>query len=244
MALFRSHSSFLHMMLTRAFGIVLSALLLFGFGIYILLIQPTMERDANAQMNQASAEMEASILQLARGTETILYTLRGDLEHNALSGPQPLDPAQPWPADMTKVADFNSFFLPFIDNNSSISSLHLARQDGAELLVMRDENGRAFNRISQPTATGNRVRQILWDSQQVQFSSKEVSSDYDARNRPWFQDAVNKADQNRPSWTQPYLFYTTGDPGTTVSQQFRTPEGQHYILALDIKLQDISRYTS
>ena len=32
MALFRSHSSFLHMMLTRAFGIVLSALLLFGFG--------------------------------------------------------------------------------------------------------------------------------------------------------------------------------------------------------------------
>ena len=244
MALFRSHSSFLHMMLTRAFGIVLSALLLFGFGIYILLIQPTMERVANAQMNQASAEMEASILQLARGTETILYTLRGVLEHNALSGPQPLDPAQPWPADMTKVADFNSFFLPFIDNNSSISSLHLARQDGAELLVMRDENGRAFNRISQPTATGNRVRQILWDSQQVQFSSKEVSSDYDARNRPWFQDAVNKADQNRPSWTQPYLFYTTGDPGITVSQQFRTPEGQHYILTLDIKLQDISRYTS
>lgn len=73
MALFRSHSSFLHMMLTRAFGIVLSALLLFGFGIYILLIQPTMERVANAQMNQASAEMEASILQLAHGTEAILY---------------------------------------------------------------------------------------------------------------------------------------------------------------------------
>ena len=244
MALFRTHSSFLHMMLTRAFGIVLSALLLFGFGIYILLIQPTMERVADAQLKQASSEMEASILQLAHGTETILYTLRGILERNALSGPQPQDPAQPWPVDMTKVADLNSLFLPFIDNNSSISSLHLARQDGAELLVMRDESGRVFNRISQLTPTGNRVRQILWDSKLEQFSSKEVSSDYDARNRPWFQDVVKNVDQNQLSWTQPYLFYTTGDPGITVSQQFRTPDGQHYILALDIKLQDISRYTS
>ena len=33
-------------------------------------------------------------------------------------------------------------------------------------------------------------------------------------------------------------------PGITVSQQFRTPDGQLYILALDIKLQDISHYTS
>jgi two-component system, sensor histidine kinase and response regulator len=244
MALFRSHSSFLHMMLTRAFGIVLSALLLFGLGIYTLLIQPTMDRVADAQMDEASSEMEASILQLARGTETILYTLRGVLERNALSGDMSHNPAQAWPADMTKVAHLNSFLLPFIDNNSSISSLHLARQDGAELLVMRDESGRVFNRISQPTTTDNRVRHILWDSKLAQFSSKEGPSNYDARNRPWFQDALRSTDPNHLNWTQPYLFYTTGDPGITISQQFRTPDGQYYILALDIKLQDISRHAS
>ena len=73
MALVPSRNSFLHMMLTRAFGIVLSALLLFSLGIYLLLIQPTMERVANAQMQQTSSEMAASIAQLAHGTETILY---------------------------------------------------------------------------------------------------------------------------------------------------------------------------
>ena len=134
--------------------------------------------------------------------------------------------------------------MPFIDNNASISSLHLARQDGSELLVMRDESGRAFNWVSQPSATGNRVQQILWDDALTQFTRQDVHSDYDARTRPWFQQAQHDAGKKQVSWTQPYLFYTTQDPGITVSQQFRTPDGQHYILALDIKLQDISHYTS
>lgn len=110
MALVPSRNSFLHMMLTRAFGIVLSALLLFSLGIYLLLIQPTMERVANAQMQQTSAEMEASIAQLAHGTETILYTLRGVLERNVLSGPQIPDPTRSWPIDTTKIAILNHFF--------------------------------------------------------------------------------------------------------------------------------------
>lgn len=244
MALVPARNSFLRMMLTRAFGIVLSALLLFSLGIYLLLIQPTMERVANAQMQQTSSEMEASIAQLAHGTETILYTLRGVLERNSLSKSPPADSTQPWPADITKIAELNHFFLPFIDNNASISSLHLARQDGSELLVMRDASGRAFNRLSQPSTSGNRVQQLLWDDDLKQFTRQDVDSTYDARSRPWFQQARRDAGKKQVSWTQPYLFYTTQDPGITVSQQFRTPDGQHYILALDIKLQDISHYTS
>ena len=110
MALVPARNSFLRMMLTRAFGIVLSALLLFSLGIYLLLIQPTMERVANAQMQQTSSEMEASIAQLAHGTETILYTLRGVLERNSLSKSPPADSTQPWPADITKLAELNQFF--------------------------------------------------------------------------------------------------------------------------------------
>ena len=112
MALVPARNSFLRMMLTRAFGIVLSALLLFSLGIYLLLIQPTMERVANAQMQQTSSEMEASIAQLAHGTETILYTLRGVLERNSLSKSPPADSTQPWPADITKLAELNQFFCP------------------------------------------------------------------------------------------------------------------------------------
>lgn len=244
MALFRSHSSFLHMMLTRAFGIVLSALLLFGFGIYILLIQPTMERVADAQMNQASSEMEASIQQLARGTETILYTIRGVLEHNVLFAGQDGVNDVAWPAEPQQIAEFNSFFLPFIDNNSSVSSIHIARLDGTELLVMRDDRGQPFNRISHPDGNNNQVQQLTWDSQLKHSTMKDVQSSYDARTRPWFQAASRHTEKNHINWTQPYLFYTTGEPGVTISQQFQTPDSQRYIIALDIKLQDVSHYTS
>lgn len=244
MALFRSHSSFLHMMLTRAFGIVLSALLLFGFGIYILLIQPTMERVADAQMNQASSEMEASIQQLARGTETILYTIRGVLEHNVLFAGQDGVNDVAWPAEPQQIAEFNSFFLPFIDNNSSVSSIHIARLDGTELLVMRDDRGQPFNRISHPDGNNNQVQQLTWDSQLKHSTMKDVQSSYDARTRPWFQAASRHTEKNHINWTQPYLFYTTGEPGVTISQQFQTPDAQRYIIALDIKLQDVSHYTS
>lgn len=143
-------------MLSRAFGIALCALLLFGLGIHLLLIRPTMERMANAQMQQASSEMETSILQLAHGTETILHTIRGVLEHNIMVQSTQDESVGPWLEQPRRIAALNSFFLPFIDNNR-ISSIHLARQDGTEILVQRDEIGRPFNRISHPRAKDSDV---------------------------------------------------------------------------------------
>ena len=244
MALARNRISFLYMMLSRAFGIVLGALLLFGLGINFLLIQPTMSRIADAEMQQASAEMETSILQLAQGTETILDTIRGVLEHNHLSPAGGSDGQQPWPAQQQELAALNSFFLPFIENHNSIFSIHLARLDGAEILVMRDENGHPFNRISRPLATGNEVIHQQWTPDLARATSQRVVSDYDARTRPWFKGAVNVAARRGINWTQPYVFLATGEPGVTVSQQFRAIDGQNYILAIDIRLTDLSQYTN
>ncbi|MFC3914328.1 response regulator [Pseudaeromonas sharmana] len=244
MALARNRFSFLYMMLSRAFGIVFVALLLFGLAINFLLIRPTMSRIADAEMQQASAEMETSILQLAQGTETILSTIRGVLEHNHLSPSGRSDSQQPWPAHQQELAALNSFFLPFIDNHNSIFSIHLARLDGAEILVMRDENGLPANRVSRPLAQGNEVIQQQWTADLELVSSQRQTSDYDARSRPWFIGARQAAARHAISWTQPYVFVATGEPGVTVSQQFRALDGQSYILAVDIRLTDLSEYTN
>ena len=238
-----SRNSFLYMTLSRAFGIVLGALLLFGLGIHLLLIRPTMERVANAQMQQASSEMETSILQLARGTETILYTIRGVLEHNTLSKSAPDKPDQLWLEQPHQIAALNSFFLPFIDNNS-ISSIHLARQDGSELLILRDENGQPLNRISHPGAKGSEVFYLRWDQELSVYTRTQGDADYDTKSRPWFQGATKNTVSHHTHWTQPYIFLATGDPGITVSQRFRANDGQNYIIALDIRLKDISLYTN
>ena len=60
--------------------------------------------------------------------------------------------------------------------------------------------------------------------------------------RPWFQLAASEFDSLR--WTVPYTFFTTKDPGITVSRSFRTPSGDTMIIGYDVMLQDISRFTS
>ncbi len=238
-----NRNSFLYMMLSRAFGIALCALLLFGLGIHLLLIRPTMERMANAQMQQASSEMETSILQLAHGTETILHTIRGVLEHNIMVQSTQDESVGPWLEQPRRIAALNSFFLPFIDNNR-ISSIHLARQDGTEILVQRDEIGRPFNRISHPGAKDSEVVYLQWDQALSVPTRTQGNMNYDTRNRPWFLGGLENADQHRLYWTEPYTFLATGDPGITVSQQFRANDGQNYIIALDIRLRDLSNFTN
>ena len=66
---------------------------------------------------------------------------------------------------------------------------------------MRDASGRAFNRLSQPSTSGNRVQQLLWDDDLKQFTRQDVDSTYDARSRPWFQQARRDVGKKQVSWT-------------------------------------------
>jgi hypothetical protein len=51
--------------------------------------------------------------------------------------------------------------------------------------------------------------------------------------------------QGKCSWTQPYVFFTTKDPGMTVSMNWKSIiSGQSFVIAFDILLIDISAYTS
>ena len=44
---------------------------------------------------------------------------------------------------------------------------------------------------------------------------------YDPRERPWFTGGLKTID-NELAWTQPYIFFTTKDPGITVSVNWKS----------------------
>ncbi|MDD9938927.1 MAG: ATP-binding protein, partial [Myxococcales bacterium] len=45
-------------------------------------------------------------------------------------------------------------------------------------------------------------------------------------------------------WTAPYTFFTTKAPGITASIRFSTPDGRQRVVAFDVQLRDISRFTT
>jgi len=72
---------------------------------------------------------------------------------------------------------------------------------------------------------------------------------YDPRTRPWFQGALARsrrlaAGVSERTWTQPYRFFTTKEPGITASIALKTDHDLTYVLGFDVLLGDISRYTT
>lgn len=67
--------------------------------------------------------------------------------------------------------------------------------------------------------------------------------DFDPRTRPWYQDTL-QAGENVIVTSDPYLFYTVNKPGITLSTRWRNRHtGRPFILAIDIMLSNISRFT-
>ena len=65
-----------------------------------------------------------------------------------------------------------------------------------------------------------------------------------AKERPWYQGAI-ALDPGAHFWTAPYAFLTTKEPGVSVSSRWLRPEGGgDYVVAFNLALTDISRYTT
>jgi len=141
------------------------------------------------------------------------------------------------------LVDFNNYFWPFVSKSNSVSSLMLSELSGKEKMLLQLDTI-VLNRESDPNRFGNaRISEWRVGTEELVLNRRyEEAKDYDARTRPWFQLAASEFDSLR--WTTPYTFFTTKDPGITVSRSFRTPSGDTMIIGYDVMLQDISRFTS
>jgi len=210
--------------------LILLALAAFTIGIIQLIGQPTVNRLAETQLRLASEQVESRYNRLLHSVEITLRSSHG------------------WGAsgvvDHRELSRFNELFFPILANHDEINSILLAHESGRELFLLLGKDGGWINRISNPGEWGRQSYWITWNAQR-QIEKVEIrESDYDPRQRPWFQGAMALSSDAAVHWTQPYIFFTTKEPGMTAAMRWRDADGSRYVIAHDVRLGEIAEFTT
>ncbi|MGB0414400.1 MAG: adenylate/guanylate cyclase domain-containing protein [Coraliomargarita sp.] len=140
---------------------------------------------------------------------------------------------------------FNRIFTPALIENPHVTSMMLANDDGFEYMILRDFEGNEaydwLNRVTWAERDSSESFYAEWDAnlQLLKSYPMKGAEHYDTRTRPYFQLPTT----DKSHWTDPYYFYTTRDAGMTVSRKWTDPSGQVRVVAFDLMLMDLSRFT-
>lgn len=187
--------------------------------------QQALRRQATARTESALHHLETVLHLELKASQSLGEVVRGWW----LAGT--LDPSRPEEAAR--------LLLPLLAAQRSVTSLNLARQDGPSLLFLRRSEVWFMRELVQPGSQA----QIRWHrlGQPGDRMSSEAWTpmDYDPRTRPWYV-AGAAASTPEPTWTEPYTFYTTKDPGITCTLPIRDARGLLGVAALDFLLDDLT----
>jgi two-component system, sensor histidine kinase and response regulator len=217
-------------LLLRISLLTVAVLLAFAMSVLLIVVRPTIDRLAHAQMQQAASELDGRVQQLLGTVETTLRTS--------------LDWGRQGRASLDDLLGFNEIFFSVIANHAEISSVLLTNDGGREILLLRNADGTWVNRLTDPVHWGRQSYWLYWSpSQQLQrVEMREL--DYDARTRPWFAAAMAAPADGMVAWTDPYIFFTSREPGVTAAARWTGPDGRRYVMSHDVKLLDLSRFTT
>lgn len=138
-------------------------------------------------------------------------------------------------------------FAQALSDNPKLGSLYLGYEDGDFFMVRPLRNDRLKQIFDAPREaayqvwTIDRTGQARPISESQYFDAKlnwisrrqNLSEKYDPRTRPWYQSALK---QGELITTEPYVFFSTGDVGTTLA---RVSSG-NTVLGADLTLADLS----
>ncbi|NNL65929.1 MAG: hypothetical protein HKP30_06795 [Myxococcales bacterium] len=147
-----------------------------------------------------------------------------------------------------------ALFRPMLATYPLMSSVNIGDADGRNWMLLRQEEGWLTRRVD-PTTTGPDQFYREWDGsggapREWRVEDPAPEDRYDPRERAWYQAATegaaagDEASGARPVyWTDPYLFFTTREPGITAAANAETPDGRRFVIAVDVLLRDISAFT-
>ncbi len=210
--------------------LVTSAMAMFAFGYLQFGIRPVVDRIAESHFRAAAEKVDASLGRLFGPVETWIGVAR--------------QWAQAEPFDENRPEEFNRLFRPILKQTPHITSVVAGSGDGRGWMLLELPDGAWMNRFTNHPQRGNEQWFIDWAADGSKRIRRE-SRDYDPRSRPWFREAMDAlALEETIAWTDPYIFFTTGDPGITGATGMVLPDGTVLALGIDIKLLDITRVTT
>ncbi|TVT71828.1 MAG: PAS domain S-box protein [Denitromonas halophila] len=217
--------------LMRQFALLIVACFaVFGAAFYGLILKPSTTELARSAVHQATTTIDAQIQRDFRQVERMLETAAAWGKAGVF--------------DVDTLAEFNRVLRPMLKTDLRLSSALLAKEDGRELLLLEMADGQWRNRVTGLPGAVERHRTMRWSETGELVSDAVLNSDYEPRGRPWFLGAMATPADGALAWTPPYQFFTTREPGMTVSTRWTAPDGQRRVLAFDVLLSDLSRLTT
>lgn len=131
-----------------------------------------------------------------------------------------------------------TLLTPLLTQYPHLSSVVLADDQGRSIQVGRQDEGYGQWIYDNTLAPGSLTRRT-WRGAYDQHEEFIEAETYDARTRPWFY----RGNSGQIQWTDPYAFFSTNSPGMTISLRTQTPDGSGQVVALDILLDEIDRFT-
>jgi signal transduction histidine kinase/CheY-like chemotaxis protein/HPt (histidine-containing phosphotransfer) domain-containing protein len=214
-------------------GLVLSGILLVllafaGFlaGTFFFLYRPFLARTATQEMQRGS-----------RGAQETVDTLFTRIEALALRNRQY---GASGLFDLDRVDKINALLRPTLTSGLPVVSFAIADETGHEVLSRRLGEGDWQNRITDPQASPGRGRFLNWRGADL-VRDEVRASDYDARTRPWFREAMARSDQSALTWTEPYTFNFSQEIGVSAVTRWRGHDGRQYAMTTGISLLSLTR---
>ena len=144
------------------------------------------------------------------------------------------------PEQTERAVELVTLLLPILVAEEELSSVHIADDDGAALMILEDDDGARVRVVNRPR----------WGTQTLWFTIGRAGVpgnpewrelDYDPLVRPWYR-LLDDIPEGAVGWTDPYVFYTTGDLGITAASAWRH-DGQRHAVAWDVLLSTLSHFT-
>ncbi|MEX1001936.1 MAG: SpoIIE family protein phosphatase [Crocinitomicaceae bacterium] len=147
--------------------------------------------------------------------------------------------------EYTDYKRLNAEFRPLVKNKRQLSSIMMATSEGDEFLILDLDTSWMF-RITHNGSKDSFPDQLFWTDTEIRepHYRRKDNKRYDPRTRPWFKNAIEHKEL-QISWTDPYTFFTTKDPGITISTRYRdTTQNMDVVVAFDVLLTDLSAFTT
>ncbi len=142
----------------------------------------------------------------------------------------------------------NDIFIPLLKTSPFISSLMISNEQGDEYMLLQADSI-WITRITEKGSELKAPTDYFWKENP---NGNDFLTDknlhpvsYDPRVRPWFKSAYDNPDDSTISWTSPYTFFTTKQPGITASTKwYDVKTKQYYVIGMDVLIANLSNFTT
>ncbi|WP_058315523.1 ATP-binding protein [Cognatishimia activa] len=136
------------------------------------------------------------------------------------------------------------YFFELVQTEPQIAGVNFGDEEGNFVYVMKSDGPGPYRTKFITIENGVRHVDFIWrdeNYQAVAFSNDPLDT-YDARTRPWY---LKASDLERRIWTNPYIFFSSQQPGITVAAPvIFERDGLQGVVGVDIEISDISGFLS